>query len=198
VGGGGGLSYLSEFTALGVNGEIDHPADYTLGDELLIFGGGRSGPTYTLIDYTWAAWAGGSSGGNAFCYYSYRTSAEVIASETMNYSFGRTAGWCLIAVSGGVFHLGGGASGYSTTPQSPDITTTADGCRIFRAMGVRDTSGTVTPGSGTVVANEEFSEGRLCVVDEGIQGAAGATGTYDFATSVEYSWYAVTVAVEPS
>lgn len=99
--------------------------------------------------------------------------------------------------SGVVVDIMGVATGSSTTPTCPSVTTTVDDCLILRMFGADDddiTTDTGYPGGTTGVYVRESLTSSSGLAHEP-QVSAGATGTAAFTMDATEAWAAFTIAI---
>ena len=96
------------------------------------------------------------------------------------------------------------ATGNSSTPTCPDVTTWADGCEIIRAFAADDDDITVDSGYPAshdgIFVNESSSGTGTCSAGAAktTQATKGATGTAAFSLTLAEGWVAATIAITPA
>ena len=99
-------------------------------------------------------------------------------------------------------HISDSSTGTGATPVSPSVTTTIDGCMIWRSCTIRPAAQTITGMPSGYDSRWNFAVGGSASGHRNgmattTQTSAGATSTASFTTSTAENWTSATIAIAP-
>lgn len=184
---------------------IDKPANTVEGSLLIAVISTDGDNTASCSD--WTAIEQTSNGTTSYLGTFYKIVGD---SEPANYTFELTSNEQVYAFILRItehdyapINISGAATGTSSNPECPDITTTRGSCLILRIFGADDDDITVDsgyPGSHIGITVDESTAGNNTCAGGAAhknQTTAGATGTAQFTMTASEQWVAHTIAIAP-